>query len=74
MYTYTKSYNSKYPVTLISNFPRVELKFKITLDWEFFALKLICNMHGVKFFTFRSIWEIFLTVDSYNRDKHLEHS
>ena len=61
---------------LISDFPRVELKFKITLDREFFALKLICNknLHGVKFFTFCSIWEIFLTVDSYNRGKHLEHS
>ena len=43
-------------------------------DWEIHTLKIIrvkifC---GVKFSWFRSIREIFLTVDGYNRDKHFE--
>ena len=30
------------------------------------------NFHGVKFLQFRSIHEIFLTVDDYNKDERLE--
>ena len=47
-----------------------------TVDREIFTLKIICvkNVHVVKFSRFRSIREIFLTVDDYNMDEHLESS
>ena len=47
-----------------------------TIDREIFMLKIIRmkNFRVVKFLRFRSIREIFLTVDDYNMDKHLESS
>ena len=47
-----------------------------TVDREIFMLKIIRmkNFRVVKFLRFRSIREIFLTVDDYNMDKHLESS
>jgi len=47
-----------------------------TVDREIFTLKIICvkNVHVVKFSRFRLIREIFLTVDDYNMDEHLESS
>ena len=49
---------------------------KNTVDWDIFTLKIIRvkNFHGVKFSRFRSICEIFLTVDDCNMDKCLENS
>ena len=45
-----------------------------TVVWEIFTLKIIRenNFRGVKFLRFRSIREIFLTVDGYNVDERLE--
>ena len=47
-----------------------------TIDREIFTLKIICvkNFHVNKFSWFRSICEIFLTVNGYNMDEHLESS
>ena len=44
------------------------------VDQVIFTLKIICmkNLHGVKFSQFRSISEIFFTVDGYNVDELLE--
>ena len=43
------------------------------VDW---GIKIICikNFRGVKISQFHSILEVFLTVDSYNMDEHLESS
>ena len=51
-------------------------KLYITVDWEIFMLEIICikNFCGVKFLWFHSIREIFLTIDSYNMNEHLESS
>ena len=45
-----------------------------TVDWEIFVLKIIRvkNFRGVKFSRFLLIHEIFLTVDGYDVDEHLE--
>ena len=45
-----------------------------TVVWEIFTLKIIRenNFRGVNFLRFRSIREIFLTVDGYNVDERLE--
>ena len=47
-----------------------------TVDREIFMLKInrMKNFHDVKFLQFRSICEIFLTVDGCNRDVCLERS
>ena len=47
-----------------------------TVDQEIFMLKIICvkNFRVDKFLSFRSIYDIFLTVNGYNTDKHLESS
>ena len=46
------------------------------VDWKIFALKIIRvkNFRVIKFLQFRSIREIFLTVDDYNMDERLESS
>ena len=53
-----------------------KLKWQFTVDWEIFALKIICvkNFRVIKFLRFRSIHEIFLTVDNCNMDERLENS
>ena len=47
-----------------------------TVDREIFTLKIIRlkNFRVDKFSRFRSIHEIFLTINGYNVDKHLESS
>ena len=44
-----------------------------TIDREILIIRMK-NFRVVKFLRFRSIREIFLTVDDYNMDKHLESS
>ena len=50
--------------------------FTCTVDQEILTLKIIHvkNVRVVKFSRFRSIREIFLTVDDYNMDECLESS
>ena len=49
-------------------------EYHTNVDREIFMLKIICmkNVCGVKFLWFRSIREMFLTVDNYNMDKRLK--
>ena len=47
-----------------------------TVDREIFTLKIVCikNFRVDKFSWFRSIHEIFLTINNYNMDEHLDSS
>ena len=47
-----------------------------TVDWEIFTLKInrVKNFWFDEFSWFRSIREIFLAVNGYNMDEHLESS